>query len=62
LWRPSSELLVGVQRLSITKWFVPGGVEVAGDGGSTPVEKSKDWIAFLQFGLGSLAQKFRTVL
>jgi hypothetical protein len=34
------------QRFLTTKWFVPGGVEAADDGGSGAVERTEDPIAF----------------
>lgn len=35
------------------KWCIPGGVMAAGDGGSIPVERTKDLMAFLFSVLGS---------
>jgi hypothetical protein len=51
--RPSLVILVGVPRPRAAKWFVPGGVTVAGDGVPILVEKTLDSIAFSTFSLGS---------
>lgn len=62
VWRPFTQILVGIQHLRVSKWFVPGGVKVAGGGVSELVERTKDLIAFLIFVLGSSVQLFRTVV
>jgi hypothetical protein len=60
VWRPQPEILVGVQYLLVPKRFIPGGGTVAGGGVPDPVERTKDWIAFLVFGVGSFLQCLRT--
>jgi hypothetical protein len=62
LWRPFTELLAGIPHLLVIKWFIPGGVEVDGDGGLASVEKIKGFIAFSIFGLGSFLHISRTML
>jgi hypothetical protein len=43
---PFKEILAGASHLLTVKWFAPGGVKVAGNGVSPPVERTNDWIAF----------------
>jgi hypothetical protein len=57
-----TELRAGIPHLLVIKWFVPDGVEVAGDGGLAPVEKIKGFIAFSIFGLGSFLHISKTML
>jgi hypothetical protein len=63
-WRPSSsstscvrpflESGAGTSHLPNAKWFVPGdGLQVAGFWFFPSLEKTKDWIAFSFFFLGS---------
>jgi hypothetical protein len=47
VWRPLTDLLIGVPCLIATKWFVPGGGKMAVDGASIPLERTKGLIAFL---------------
>lgn len=60
--RPLPEILAGVQHRPVPKWFVPGGVAVAGGGVPDPVERTKDFFAFLVFVLGSYLHCPRTWL
>jgi hypothetical protein len=61
MWRPFPELLNNILRLLVTKWFLPGDVKVARDGGPATVERT-DFIAFHVFGLGSFMQLFKIML
>lgn len=42
----TQEILAGTVHLLATKWFVPSGVEMAGNGVSPAVERTKDSIVF----------------
>jgi hypothetical protein len=59
---PFTELLARVPHLLVIKWFVPDGIEVAGNGGLAPVEKIKGFISVSVFGLGSFLHISRTML
>jgi hypothetical protein len=48
-WRLLLEILLSSPHLLATKWFIPSGVKVAGDGVSIPVERTREYIAFYVF-------------
>jgi hypothetical protein len=52
-WRLLQEFLARALRRFTAKWCIPEGFMVDGDGGSIPVERTKDLMVFLFFVLDS---------